>query len=76
MGKLCSSHHIFTSQDIYSVNSDYYEYQEELCLMYCPIATSYEYFYIDRNHYKGLTLPKNYATSDDLDFDHLDEQHQ
>lgn len=64
IGKLCSSHILYTNQEIYSINSDYYEYQEELCLMYCPVKTSYEYFYFDRNHYKGLTLPKNYAHDD------------
>jgi hypothetical protein len=29
-------------------------------LIYCPIETSYEYFYVDNKNYKGLRLPKNY----------------
>lgn len=33
--------------------------------MYCPILTSYEYFYIDRNQYKGLAIPKNYHNVND-----------
>ena len=67
IGKLCASQHIFSCQKIYSINSNYYEYQEELCLMYRPITTSYEYFYLDRNQYKGLSLPKNYAQDKDCD---------
>lgn len=29
--------------------------------MYEPILTSYEYFFFDKNQYKGLSLPKDYS---------------
>lgn len=61
IAKLCGLGSVFCDHQIYSIASDYYEYQEDLCLMYCPIDTSFEYFLFDKNQYKGLSIPQDYT---------------
>lgn len=34
ISKLCETSSVFSCHSIYSINSDYYEYQEDICLMY------------------------------------------
>ena len=45
---------------IYSLENNFYSYNEEVVLRETPYHTSMEHFYKHAREYKGLAIPQNY----------------
>ena len=54
------SNHV-NAHAIYSLEAEYFYYQEEIQLREAPYYTSLEHFYKNAREYKGLCVPQNYA---------------
>jgi hypothetical protein len=55
--KIGSLSNKISNHAIYSVETDYYNYKEDIYLKENPQHTSFEYFVKHCNYYKGLALP-------------------